>query len=84
MSNKRKKVLITGGCGFIGSHVVEHFRRKTDWDIVVVDKLSYASNGFERLRDSDCLHSDRVKVMPVDFTVQTSVLNMSLTRPHVC
>ncbi len=72
MSNKRKKVLITGGCGFIGSHVVEHFRRKTDWDIVVVDKLSYASNGFERLRDSDCLHSDRVKVMPVDFTLPFS------------
>tara|TARA_B100001939_G_scaffold346674_1_gene366018 strand:- start:1001 stop:2002 length:1002 start_codon:yes stop_codon:yes gene_type:complete len=72
VSNKRKKVLITGGCGFIGSHVVEHFRRKTDWDIVVVDKLSYASNGFERLRDSDCLHSDRVKVMPVDFTLPFS------------
>ena len=65
----KKKVLITGGCGFIGSHVVEHFKRKTNWEIVVIDKLSYASNGLNRLRNSDCIPSDRIKVFPVDFTL---------------
>jgi len=39
------RVLITGGCGFVGHHFVDHFLQNTDWDIVVLDKLSYASNG---------------------------------------
>lgn len=46
------RILITGGCGFLGSHLVEHFLKATSWnDIVVIDKLSVASHGFDRLRD---------------------------------
>ena len=33
------KVLITGGCGFVGHHVVEHFIKNTAWDITVIDKV---------------------------------------------
>mgnify|MGYP001351732330 CR=1 FL=1 len=47
-----KTILITGGCGFIGHHFVEHVYINTDWNIIIIDKLSYASNGFERLRDT--------------------------------
>ena len=47
-----KTILITGGCGFIGHHFVEHIYINTDWNIIIIDKLSYASNGFERLRDT--------------------------------
>ena len=39
-----KSILITGGAGFIGSHVVEHFVRNTESRIVVLDKLTYAGN----------------------------------------
>jgi dTDP-glucose 4,6-dehydratase len=62
-----KTVLLTGGCGFIGSHMAEHIIRKTDWDIVILDKLSYASFGLERLRDSGILYSKRVKVFTFDL-----------------
>ena len=41
----RKRCLITGGCGFIGHHVVEHFVKNADFEIIVLDKLSYASKG---------------------------------------
>tara|TARA_Y100000816_G_C26106034_1_gene587854 strand:- start:1796 stop:2776 length:981 start_codon:yes stop_codon:yes gene_type:complete len=34
---KNKKVLITGGCGFIGSHLVEFFLKK-DYFVFVLDK----------------------------------------------
>jgi len=35
----RKKVLITGGLGFIGSHCIEKWK-ENDWDILVIDNLS--------------------------------------------
>ena len=34
-----RKVLVTGGAGFIGSHVVDEYLRR-DWEVVVVDNLS--------------------------------------------
>jgi dTDP-glucose 4,6-dehydratase len=38
------RLLITGGCGFIGSAVVRHLIATTDWQIANVDKLTYAGN----------------------------------------
>lgn len=39
-----KRVLVTGGCGFIGHHVIDTFLEKTDWDIVSLDRLDYSGN----------------------------------------
>jgi dTDP-glucose 4,6-dehydratase len=61
------KIIITGGCGFIGHHMVEHIFKMTDWKIIIIDKLNYASNGFERLRDTETLNNDRVKVFTNDL-----------------
>ena len=46
-----KTILITGGAGFIGSHVVRLFANKyPEYKIVNMDKLTYAGN-LENLRD---------------------------------
>lgn len=38
------KLLLTGGCGFIGSAVVRHLIRTTDHAVVNVDKMTYAAS----------------------------------------
>lgn len=39
-----KRILVTGGAGFIGSAVVRHIINHTPDSVVVVDKLTYAGN----------------------------------------
>jgi len=39
-----KRILVTGGAGFIGSAVVRHIINETADSVVVVDKLTYAGN----------------------------------------
>lgn len=39
-----KKILVTGGCGFIGSAVVRQLVNDTETTVINVDKLTYAAN----------------------------------------
>ena len=39
-----KRVLITGGAGFIAHHLIFYLLNKTDWEIVSLDRLDYSGN----------------------------------------
>ena len=39
-----KKVLVTGGAGFIAHHIIAHIIKNTDWQIVTVDRLDISGN----------------------------------------
>lgn len=66
-----KKILITGGAGFIGSAIIRHIVKDTDHIVMNIDVLSYASNldsltqvinnkrySFEKI---DICHGDSIK-----------------------
>ena len=44
MSSEFKKLLITGGAGFIGSAVIRHIINNSNNSVVNIDKLTYAGN----------------------------------------
>ncbi len=67
------KVLITGGCGFVGHHFIEHFLKTTNWKIITFDKLTYAASGLDRVRDINAFDGKRVKFYSTDFTRKISV-----------
>ena len=45
-----KRVLITGGAGFIAHHLIGHILETTDWEIIALDRLDYSGN-LNRLHD---------------------------------
>jgi dTDP-glucose 4,6-dehydratase len=67
-----KTIIVTGGCGFIGHHFVEHLIRSTNWNIVIIDKLTYASKGLDRLRNAGIINNHRVRIFTYDLVVPLS------------
>lgn len=68
-----ERVLITGGAGFAGHHVVNYLLEKSDYDLLILDKLNYSSYGLTKLRYTKALESKRVKLFTVDLSQPLSV-----------
>lgn len=60
------RIAITGGMGFVGSHAVEHFLKNTDWEIVIIDSLTYSGN-LHRITEISVFDPERVKFVYHDL-----------------
>ena len=47
-----RKIIVTGGAGFIGSAVIRHLIQQSDYTVINLDKLTYAGN-LESLKEVD-------------------------------
>ena len=69
----RKILIVTGGAGFVGSNLIEHFLKRTSYDIVSVDNYSSGSK-------KNHLKSKRVKYLKADIRNIEKVLEKYKTR----
>ncbi len=60
-----KVILVTGGCGFIGSHFVRRLLHERPWQVVNLDKLTYAG---DPARLSDVTGDSRYRFVHGDIT----------------
>lgn len=70
---KVKKVLITGGAGFVGSHLIEHILKNTNWNIVTLDRFDAAGNPnrmSEMLETTPGIDRSRVKFVFWDLKAE--------------
>jgi len=68
--NNSKCILVSGGAGFIGSAVIRHIINNTNYQVVNVDKLTYAGN-LESL--TDVSDNERYLFEQVDICDATNI-----------
>ena len=68
-----KKILITGGAGFIAHHVIDKILSTTDWEIITLDRLDFSGN-LNRLKEVVSsypqIEQKRVKVVHHDLKAE--------------
>jgi dTDP-glucose 4,6-dehydratase len=74
-----KRILITGGAGFIAHHVIDKILSTTDWEIITLDRLDFSGN-LNRLKEVvdnyPKSEQKRVKVVHHDLKAQLN--------PEIC
>ena len=71
------KLLLAGGCGFIGSAVIRHLLRQTDHVVINVDKLTYAASE-DALEEGR--HHNRHVLIRADITHASTIRQIFLAH----
>lgn len=66
------KILITGGAGFVGAHIVEELLENTDWEIVILDRFDFSGNP-NRLTDMDIWEKEKRRVNLIWWDLKSEI-----------
>ncbi len=85
-----QKVLVTGGCGFLGSHICEMYKKK-GWDVIAYDNLTkfeFKKNSYmkpeSREHNKKLLESLGVKVVVEDIRNKEILFNWCKDVNYIC
>lgn len=70
-----ERIVITGGAGFVGHHVVEWYLEKTNWEIVTIDSFRHAGDSLR------VFPSPRHRVIIHDLNAPLSKRNVEFIGP---
>lgn len=79
------RVLLTGACGFIGSHFVEAILKTTSWTVIGLDRIDETSS-LERIRDTRAYQSHRERFefvwhdlrSPINASIASAIGNIDI------
>ena len=76
------RIIVTGGCGFIGSSFVNYLRKNVECEIVVIDKLTYAGDVFRIPADIQLIKKDICDIELNDIGYADYIVNFA-AESHV-
>jgi len=76
------RIIVTGGCGFIGSSFVNLINKVPNTEIVVIDKLTYAANPFLISKDIPIIKKDICDITIDDIGYADYIVNFA-AESHV-
>lgn len=83
---KTKTVLITGGAGFIGHHLISFFLRNTNYKIISIDRLDFAGtyNRISEIIKDNNKWIKRVKIVWHDLKAEINpIVKKQISKPDI-
>ena len=77
----KKSILITGGCGYIGSHAVIEFLRQTDYNIISVD--NFVNSSPDTLDRVEKITGVKIKNYKLDLRDYNSIVKIFKETPSI-
>ncbi len=78
----KNRTLITGGCGFVGHHMVEHLLKNDDCEIIIIDRLDVSGN-LNRLTELPIWEKEGKRVSFIWHDMKAEMQNNTILRSQI-